>query len=367
LFEITILSGFSNKMDRKADKGGLVSAFFMALVLTIVSFSCTGPFVASLLIEAAFGNNFWKPILGMFAFGAAMGMPFFLLPLFPALLKKFRSGAWLNSVKVVCAFILLAFSLKFLLTIDTIYGFNLFTRDVYLAIWIVIFTLLGLYLLGKIKFAHDSEVKYIGVFRLMLVIAVFSFVIYLFTGLFGAKLENISGLLPPESPHNMVVISSETKNPVIPSVKYSDKFHLPDGRSCFFDYAEGVNYAKSVNKPILLVFKGHGCSICKQMEGESWGKPEIAALLDQYVIIALYCDDRTELPENEWITSKIDGKIKKTIGQINSDFEISRFKSNQLPLYVKLSIEDEKIIGDPIGYAKPKDFQMFLEEQHISE
>ncbi|MDR2511341.1 MAG: DUF255 domain-containing protein [Bacteroidales bacterium] len=368
LFEITILSGFSNKMDRKADKGGLISAFFMALVMTIVSFSCTGPFVASLLVEAAFGANFWKPILGMFAFGLAMGTPFILLSFFPSLLKKLpKSGAWLNSVKVVFAFILLAFSLKFLLTIDMVYGFNFFTRNVYLAIWIVIFTLMGFYLLGKIKFSHDSEVKHIGVFRLTLVIAVFSFVIYLFTGLFGAKLENISGLLPPptEILQNVSATSSETKSAATPNIKYSDKFHLPEGRSGFFEYAEGVNYAKSVNKPILLVFKGHGCSVCKQMEGESWGKPEIATLLDKYVIIALYCDDRTELPENEWITSKVDGKVKKTIGQINSDFEISCFKSNQLPLYAKLSAESETIIGETIGYAKTKEFQKFLEDNTL--
>jgi thiol:disulfide interchange protein DsbD len=359
MFEMNILTGFSNKMDRKADKGGYVSAFFMALVMTIVSFSCTGPFVASLLVEASFGASVLKPILGMFAFGLAMGSPFIVLSLFPALLKKMpKSGGWLNSIKVVFAFIMMAFSMKFLLNIDTAYNLNLFTREVYLSIWIVIFTLMGLYLLGKIKFSHDSEVKHIGVFRLLCVITTFSFVLYLFTGLFGAKLENIASLLPAAST-NSYEISSPNHSSNDIQVKYGDRLHLPDNRFGFFDYDEGLAYAKKVDKPILLVFKGHSCSVCKQMEAESWGKPEISALLDKFVIIALYGDDKMELPENEWITSALDGKVKKTMGKKNVDFELSRFKTNQQPYYVILD-KDGNQLGNGIGYAKTDKFAEFL-------
>jgi thiol:disulfide interchange protein DsbD len=381
-------------LDSKVDKGGLISAFFMAAVLTIVSFSCTGPFVATLLVEASLGTSIWKPIGGMFAFGLAMGLPFIILSLFPALLKKMpKSGGWLNSVKVVFAFVMLALSMKFLLTIDLTYNLDIFTREVYLSIWIVLFTLLGLYLLGKIKFSHDSEVKHIGVFRLLLVTTVFSFVVYLIPGLFGAPLKMVSGLIPPMSAQQFVISSNEsdsyvstgnesnsyvstgnesnsdvniseeivvgTQSILCDKPKYSNFLHLPNGVQGYFDYEQGLRCAKQQNKPLLLVFKGHGCSICKQMEAESWGDSRVKELMKQYVVVALYGDDKTTLPEDEWVTSAVDGKVKKTMGKRNTDFEITRFKTNQQPFYVILDT-NETPIGKGIGYVSTEKFVNFL-------
>ena len=371
LFEITLPSGMSNKLDAKADKGGYLSAFFMAAVLAIVSFSCTGPFVATLLVEAAMGTSVLKPLLGMFFFGLAMGFPFFLLSLFPSLLAKMpKSGGWLNSVKVVFAFILLAFGMKFLLNIDQVYELHIFTREAYLAIWIVIFSLLGLYLLGKIKFAHDSDVQHIGVFRLILVIAVFSFVFYLIPGLFGAPLKMVSSLVPPMTTQQFnlsqpVMVQgggAATAGPeqeLCGTPRYSDKLTLPFNLKGYFDYEEGLACAKQQNKPVFIDFKGHSCANCKKMETEVWSDPRVQALLKEYIIIALYCDDRTELPENEWVTSAIDGKVKKTMGKRNADFQVTRFKTNTLPYYHLLGTDGEPLTSQSYGYDS--DVEAFIE------
>jgi thiol:disulfide interchange protein DsbD len=371
LFEIMLPTGLSNKLDAKADKGGLIAAFFMAAVLTLVSFSCTGPFVATLLVEAAMGTSVWKPVFGMFAFGFALGLPFMVLSLSPALMKKIpRSGGWLNAVKVVFAFILLAFSLKFLLAIDTGYGLNLFTREAYIAIWIVIFSLMGFYLLGKIKFSHDSEVAHIGVFRLFLVIVTFSFVAYLIPGLFGAPLHMISGLTPPMSAQQFNVnkpaahapgtVGDATYSKLCGTPKFSDKLHLPYGLQGYFDYEEGLACAKQQSKPVLLDFTGHTCSNCKKMTADVWSDPEVTELLEQYLIIALYTDDKTDLPESEWLTSNVDGKVKKTVGKRNADFQIDRFKTNTLPYYVALDSDGNPLTGKGVGYVSKKEFAAFL-------
>ena len=368
MFEITLPSGLSNKLDAKADNGGYISAFFMAAVLAIVSFSCTGPFVATLLVEAAMGTSVLKPLLGMFLFGLAMGMPFFILSLFPSLLAKMpKSGGWLNSVKVVFAFILLAFGMKFLLNIDQVYELHLFTREVYLAIWIVIFTLMGIYLLGKIKFSHDSDVPHIGVFRLLLVILTFTFVLYLVPGMFGAPLKMVSSLVPPLTTQQfnlnqpMVAgnaVAMADAQELCGTPKYAEKLHLPFNLKGYFDYEEGLACAKQQNKPVFIDFKGHACANCKKMENDVWSDPRVQELLKKYVIVALYCDDQTELPENEWVTSVIDGKVKKTMGKRNADFQVTRFRTNTLPYYHLLDGDGNPVA--PNGYGYSGDVEAFI-------
>ena len=362
-FEIVLPNKWVTGADSKVDKGGTIAAFFMGLTTVIVSFSCTGPIIGVLLVEAASGDVL-RPTIGMFGFGLAFALPFTIFALFPSILSKLpKSGGWLNSVKIVLGFIMLAFSLKFLMTIDSVYNLKILSRDIYLAIWIVIFTLTGLYLMGKIKFHLDNDLPYIGTFRLFLIIAVFSFVLYLITGLFGAPLKGLSALLPsPSTSAFNMTRNSPQKNDVfssgIPFVsgstncsvpRFNDIFVMPDGLSGYFEYKQGLECAKEQGKPVFLDFKGHACANCKLMEAKVWSDPEVfRRLRDNFVIIELYVDDRTLLPENEWFTSTIDGKVKKTIGKINEDLEISKFKTNALPLYV---IADHE--GNPLNKPMP--------------
>jgi thiol:disulfide interchange protein DsbD len=258
----------------------------------------------------------------------------------------------MNSIKVVLGFIMLAFSLKFLMTIDSVYGFHLLSRNLFLAIWIVLFTLLGLYLMGRIKFSHDSELPFIGTFRLFLIIIVFSFVLYLVPGLFGAPLTGISSFLPPQENTRMSLsgpvqtngVDKVTASVLCSEPKYADKFEMPLGLQGYFDYAQGLACAKETGKPVLIDFKGHACANCKRMEAKVWSDPEVfRRLRDNFIIIELYVDDRTPLPENEWIVSKIDGKQKKTIGKLYEDLEISKFQTNALPLYVIADAEGNHV------------------------
>jgi len=357
-FEIMLPNKWASGADSRVDKGGILASFFLALATVIISFSCTGPIVGGLLVEAARGDSL-RPTVGMFAFGLAFAVPFTLFALFPSLLSKLpKSGGWLNSVKVVLAFIMLAFSLKFLLTIDTVYSFNLISRDIFLAIWIVLFTFLGLYLMGKIKFSHDSDIPYIGTFRFFLIVAVFSFVVYLSTGLLGAPLKGLSPFLPSQetSWFNKAQAAKENSVPV-PSVlspvisqlcsdpKHGDKFKMPLGLSGYFDLKQGLACAREQGKPVLIDFKGHACANCKLMEAKVWSDPGVLRRLrENFVIISLYVDDRTQLPENEWFISELDGKQKKTIGKQNEDIEISRYKTNALPLYVITDYEGNPLI-----------------------
>lgn len=376
-FEIVLPNRWISGADSKVDKGGILASFFMGLTTVIVSFSCTGPIIGVLLVEAATGD--WlRPTIGMFGFGLAFALPFTVFALFPSMMSKMpRSGGWLNSVKVFLAFIMLAFSLKFLMTIDSVYNLRILTRDIYLAIWIALFILLGLYLMGKIRFNHDSDVTYIGTFRLFLIIAVFSFVIYLLTGLFGAPLKGLSSMLPPPraSGLNFPGVGSvsqpatfEQQTSVLSSelcsvVKHDDKFDMPHGLTGYFDYKQGLACARERGKPVLLDFKGHACANCKKMEARVWSDPEILQRLrDNFVIVALYVDDRTQLPENEWVTSRIDGKVKKTIGKLNEDLEISKFNTNAIPLYV---ITDHD--GNPLNTPMPanlniEEYKAWLDE-----
>jgi thiol:disulfide interchange protein DsbD len=374
MFEITMPHWLVNTSDQKADQGGFLGTVFMALTLVLVSFSCTGPIVGTILVESA-GGQVLKPIIGMFGFSLAFALPFTLFAFFPSWLSGLpKSGGWLNSVKVVLGFLELALGLKFLSVADQTYHWGILDREVYLAFWIVIFFLLGLYLLGKIKFAHDSDVKHISVPRLILSIITFSFVVYLVPGMFGAPLKAISGYTPPMHTHdfdlNAIVRNNtrlSTSNVTVPSdvcetPKFQEKLHLPHGLQGFFDYDQALACAKAQNKPLFIDFTGHGCVNCREMESNVWGDPKVLQLLnDQYVVVALYVDDKTELPENEWITSTYDKKVKKTIGKKFADFQITKFNVNAQPFYVLMG-HDGQVLTQPRAYNLNVDeFVKFLE------
>ena len=352
MFEITLPSGLVNKIDAKADQGGLAGIFFMAFTLVLVSFSCTGPIVGSILISSA-GGELLKPIAGMFAFSLAFALPFTLFAVFPEWLNSLpKSGGWLNSVKVVLGFLELALAFKFLSIADQVYHWGILDREIYLAIWIVIFALMGLYLLGKLRLAHDSPMEYIGVPRLMLAIATFVFVIYLIPGMWGAPLKALSGYLPPMSSHDFDLVrysreggggTSSTTLDEVP--KYSDFLHFPHGIEGYFDYDQALAAAKRQGKPLFIDFTGHGCVNCREMEARVWSDPRVLSRLkEDFVVVALYIDERYELPEMEWYTSSYDGKIKQTIGKQNADFQITRFENNAQPYYVILGHDEEKLL-----------------------
>ncbi|MDF1575683.1 MAG: cytochrome c biogenesis protein CcdA [Bacteroidales bacterium] len=357
MFELVLPSSWSNKADSQVDKGGLGGVFFLAVTTVLVSFSCTGPIVGALLVEAA-GGLALKPILGMFGFGLAFAIPFTLFAIFPSWLKGLpRSGGWLNAVKVVLGFIVLAFSMKFLMALDPTN--KILTRELYLAVWIVLFFLLGLYLLGKIKFAHDSDLPHVSVPRLLLSVASFTFVVYLFLGLFGYELKTISPLLPAKSPNGIDLtqravysgtpLAAADQQEECTPVRHAGLFHMPFGLTGFYSLEEGLACARVSGKRVLIDFKGHFCSNCKRMEAAVWSDPEVLSTLrNDFVIVALYTDDRTRLPESEWYTSEVDGKVKKTIGQQNIDFEIANFRTNTIPLYVIMDADGE-VLGEPKG------------------
>ncbi|MBR2326005.1 MAG: thioredoxin family protein [Alistipes sp.] len=352
-FEITLPSALVNKSDAQSDKGGIAGIFFMALTLVLVSFSCTGPIVGSVLIKSTSGEV-WSPIITMLAFSLAFALPFTLCAFFPSLLQKLpKSGGWLNSVKVILGFVEVALGFKFLSVADQVYHWNLLDREVYLAIWIVVFSLLGLYLLGKIKFAHDSEVKHLGVGRLALAIGVFSFVVYMIPGMWGAPLKALSGYLPPISSQDFVMSKyapvQEGAKVDIATAKYSDILHLPHGLAGFFDMEEAEAYAERVDKPIFIDFTGHGCVNCREMEARVWADPTVQQILrDEYVVVALYTDDKMPLEPNDWVTTE-SGKVLKTLGKKNAHYALSRFGVNAQPYYV-LQGKEGKILGEPRGY-----------------
>lgn len=353
-FEITMPSWMVNKSDSKADTKGLGGIFFLALTLVLVSFSCTGPIVGSVLIKSTSGE-FWSPILTMLAFSVAFALPFTLFAFFPSMLKNLpKSGGWLNSVKVVIGFVEVALGLKFLSVADQVYHWGILDREVYLAIWIVVFTLMGFYLLGKIKFAHDSEVKYVSVTRLTLAIATFSFVVYLIPGMWGAPLSKLSGYLPPITTQDFVLGGeggAVTATPVRSSAtrKYSDKLHLPHGLEGFFDLDEAEAYAAEVGKPLFIDFTGHGCVNCREMEMRVWADPEVLDLLrNEYVICALYSDDKMTVDEADWVTTD-SGKVLKQLGKINSYYALKTYGVNAQPYYVLQGADGRQLV-EPRGY-----------------
>ncbi|MBO5805283.1 MAG: thioredoxin family protein [Tidjanibacter sp.] len=356
-FEIVLPSKLVNKSDENVDKKkGLGGVFFLALTLVLVSFSCTGPIVGSVLIKATQGEV-WTPIFAMMAFSLAFALPFVLCALFPGLLSKMpKSGGWLNSVKVVLGFVEVALGLKFLSTADQVYHWGLLDREIYLAIWIVCFTLLGLYLLGKLKFKHDSEVKYVSTFRLFAAIGVFAFVVYMIPGMWGAPLKGLSGYLPPMQTQDFVMGSGSAvatvadDNASAPTtVKYGDFLELPLGLDGFFDLEEAKAYAAKVGKPIFLDFTGHGCVNCREMEARVWSDPAVKAKLENdFVICALYVDDKKQVAKEDWVTAA-NGKVLKTLGKINSAFALEQFGANAQPHYVILDAEGKQL-GDARGY-----------------
>ena len=362
-FEITMPSWMVNKTDSKADTKGIGGIFFLALTLVLVSFSCTGPIVGSVLIKSTSGE-FWAPIITMLAFSVAFALPFTLFALFPSVLKKLpKSGGWLNSVKVVIGFIEVALGMKFLSVADQTYHWGLLDREVYLAVWIVVFALLGFYLLGKIRFAHDSDLPYVGVGRLTLAIIVFSFVVYMIPGMWGAPLKALSGYLPPLTTQDFVLgqhtaavpagtsasgshtlLTVEGKQP-----KYSDFLHLPHGLEGFFDLKEAEAYAAKVGKPLFIDFTGHGCVNCREMEARVWSDPQVLDILrNDYVIVALYSDDKKVLPESEWVTTDA-GKVLKGLGKINSYYALKTYGVNAQPYYVLQGADGRPLVA-PRGY-----------------
>ena len=376
-FEILLPNSWVTRADSKVDKGGILAAFFMGLTTVIVSFSCTGPIIGALLVEAASGDVL-RPTIGMVGFGLAFALPFTIFALFPSIMSRIpKSGGWLNSIKVVLGFIMLAFSMKFLLTIDSVYSLRMLSRTLFLSVWIVLFSLLGLYLMGKIKFSHDSDLPYIGTFRLFLIITVFSFVVYLIPGLFGSPLTGLSSFLPSAetSELNLPKIMMENRSVSAPSVqttptsqlctipKYSELFDMPLGLSGYFDFKQGLACAKEQGKPVLLDFKGHACANCKRMEAKVWSDPEVLRRLrDNFVIISLWVDDRTQLPEDEWVVSAIDGRQKKTIGKICEDLEISKYKTNALPLYVITDYEGNALNNPMPTNLNIEEYKKWLDE-----
>ncbi|MBQ3743275.1 MAG: thioredoxin family protein [Bacteroidales bacterium] len=357
-FEITLPSSWLNKSDAKSNKGGLAGVFFVALTLVLVSFSCTGPIVGSVLIKSTQGQ-FWEPIITMLAFSIAFALPFTLLAFAPSLLDKLpKSGGWLNSVKVVLGFVEVALGFKFLSVADQTYHWGLLDREVYLAIWIVVFFLLGLYLLGKIRFAYDSPVEHLSVFRLILVIVVFTFVVYMIPGMWGAPLKALSGYLPPITTQDFVLdpnqhggggttyvvgqTPQEDENGIPTHRKYADFLHMPYDIPAFFDYEEARAYAAKVGKPVLLDFTGHGCVNCREMESRVWSDPRVLKLMkNDYVVCSLYGDDKKVLDKKDWVTTE-DGKVLKSLGKINSYFMMKRYHVNAQPYYVILDPVTEK-------------------------
>ena len=391
-FELTLPNSWVNKTDSKTSTSkGLGGVFFMALTLVLVSFACTGPIVGTVLIKSTSGEV-WTPIITMMVFAMAFGLPFALCALFPSLLQNMpKSGGWLNSVKVVLGFVEIALGFKFLSVADQTYHWGLLDREVYLAIWIVCFSLLGLYLLGKIKFSHDSDVQHLSVFRLILCIVVFTFVVYMIPGMWGAPLKALSGYLPPQQTMDFDLnrINQENATKVIDYVdakmsnisvqegqaekkststvlceepKYADIFHLPHGLKGYYVYEQALACAKAQNKPIYIDFTGHGCVNCREMEANVWSDPRVLEMLrNDYIIVALYVDDKTKLPKEEWIIGA-DGKEKKSIGRVNADFQISKFNTNAQPYYCLMGHNGELLV-DPRAYDLDKDaFVNFLKK-----
>lgn len=364
-FEITLPSSWVNKSDQAADKGGILGIFFMAFTLALVSFSCTGPIIGTLLVEAASGG-IQGPLIGMFGFSLALALPFALFAAFPGWLNSLpKSGGWLNSVKVVLGFIELAFAFKFLSTADLVWQAGLLKREWFIAIWIGIGVLLTLYLLGKYRMPHDSPTDKISVFRLMMAVLTLSFTIYLIPGLWGAPLKLISGFPPPmfysESPNGV----GGTGNAIISSVgsdipEGADPEHCPHNLNCFHDFETGRAYAKKVGKPILLDFTGWGCVNCRKMEEQVWSDPRVMEILrEDIVLISLYVDEREKLPESERYVSEVTGKKIRTVGNKWSEFQIKHFQSNSQPQYILLGHDSMEPLNGSTAYDP--DIQFYID------
>ena len=378
-FELSLPNSWANKADEKAGKGGLMGIFFMALTLVIVSFSCTGPLVGTLLGQTSTNGVGSAPIIGMFGFGIGLALPFSLFAFFPSMLQSLpKSGGWLNSVKVTFGFIELALAMKFLSNVDLAYHWHLLDRDVFLVIWIVIFALMGLYLLGKLKFSHDSDLPYISVPRLFFAIFSFCFALYMVPGLWGAPLKLLSGFIPPASTqefnledleykldnaHNLsgAAGSSASANNVSaaqPPKKYTDILEVPYGLTAYFDLDEGMAAAKALNKPVMLDFTGHSCANCRKMEQEVWKNPEVLKLIrEEFVLVSLYVDESKELPLEEQHTAPNGDRIE-TVGNKNLEYEVTKFGFNAQPLYKFLDLKGNSL--SDVNYGYDPDVEKFI-------
>ncbi|MDD2303710.1 MAG: protein-disulfide reductase DsbD family protein [Prolixibacteraceae bacterium] len=372
-FEITMPSWLVNKSAQHEDQGGVMGTIFMAFTLVLVSFSCTGPIVGTVIVQAV-GGEILKPIIGMLGFSLAFAIPFTLFAFFPQWLKKMpKSGGWLNSIKVVIGFIELAFALKFLNVPDQTYHWGLLDREVYLGFWIVLFTMMGFYLLGKIKFPHDSDYPVVKSFpRLLLIIFTFTFVIYLIPGLFGAPLKGISGWLPPMETQDFNINAivrdnqgggqSAHQGNMTEAAKYADRLKLPHGLQGYFDYDQALKVSKELNKPIFVDFTGHGCTNCREMENRVWSDPTVLKRLrENFVLLALYVDDKViEMPKEEWYTNK-DGREVKLLGKKNSEIQTSKFGTNSQPYYVILDGEGTLLVSPRAYDLNIEAFNQFLD------
>ena len=359
LFEITLPHGLVNQMDARADKGGWLGVFFMAFTLVLVSFSCTGPIVATILGLAARGQTL-TPVVGMLGFSLAFALPFTLFAIFPSWLKGLpRSGGWLNTVKVTLGFVELMLALKFLSMADLAYHWGMLPRDLYLVLWIALASMLMLYLLGKFKLSHDSDMAHLSVGRLMLAVATLGFVVYLVPGLFGAPLPLLAGYLPPQSSHDFSLATAAPAAPLpaansaCEAPRYGDFLELPNGLRGYFDLAQARRCALAQHKPLFIDFTGHACVNCRKMEASVWSDPQVLARLQRdYVVVALYVDDKAELPHNQWYTSPRDHQLKTTLGKQNADLQVSRYGVNAQPYYVLLDPADAlaRPLVAPVAY-----------------
>lgn len=347
LFEITLPSSFINKMDSQSDRGGLIGIFFMAFTIVLVSFSCTGPIASTVLTLSADGQ--WiKPIVGMFAYSLAFALPFGLFAAFPGWLNSLpKSGGWLNEVKVTLGFLELAFALKFLSQVDQVENWGLLDREVFLSIWIAIFFLIGIYLLGKFRMKSDSPIATIGVFRILLIVATFSFTTYMVPGLWGAPLKFLSGMLPPPSTQDFYLTSltedEEAHSTLCEKPLYANELHLPHGLEGYYDLRQAICCAREQNKPIFIDYTGKACANCREMEQKVWSDPAVRKRLQEdFVVVALYGDyNKIQLPENEHYTTA-EGKKIKTIGKANSDLLLSKFNRQGQPFYILLGVDEQQ-------------------------
>ncbi|MDB2415690.1 thioredoxin family protein [bacterium] len=370
-FELTLPHSWINKADKASDRGGLIGIFFMALVLALVSFSCTGPIVGTLLVEAASGGDYLGPVIGMLGFSLAIALPFALFAAFPGWLNSLpQSGGWLNSVKVVLGFLELALAFKFLSNADLVWQTHLLERELFIAIWIVIFALLTMYLLGMFKLSHDSDLKYLSVGRLFSAILTGVLTIYMIPGLWGAPLKLINAFPPPmhysESPYGVGYTAGGGAS--ADSHNENEGQHLgPQGLMVFHEYQDGLDYAKKVGLPVMIDFTGWACVNCRKMEEEVWSNPEVKQILrDEVVLVSLYVDERTPLPENEQYETTIAGKKKKvrTVGDKWTVLQAETYKTNSQPYYVILD-HDENQLGVSANYqdyGKVDLFKSWLED-----
>ena len=358
-FELTIPSNIITSVDKRSQEGGLLGVFFMAFTLVLVSFSCTGPLVGSILVQSASGLQI-KPVLGMLSFSFAFSLPFTLLAIFPQKLQSLpKSGNWMVTLRVILGFIAIAFSLKFLSVVDKAYHFNLLDRELFLSVWIILFLVLSLYLFGFIKLP-DGHLQKRSLKTGMLALFFSCLSVYLGSGLFGNRLSYLAAYLPPleETYFDLSTFSRKSYfeddneyDKELSNVKYSDILKLPYNLKGFFDYEEALIYSKKNNKPMLLDFTGHGCVNCRDIESRVWPDQRVRDYLNnKYVLVSLYVDDKTQLPEKDWYISSYDSKIKKTIGKQNADFQITRFNNNAQPFYVVIDPFSEKIVYRPWGY-----------------